>query len=515
MLSHTLLRWCAATVLALQIIASPIPHGDSTEHSTPQNSSLEGSQTITTSTATSPPVAVPTTSAGIDELLDNLDRTISDDDDTFDPTKEHESGGEEYVVLFDPDQPTPPEVADILSRVGLNTEHPDVTRVFRNSAFRGFAGTMKNHCIDALNGMAEVKYVEKSVTIKSYDTSVRTNAPWGLQRISQQSKVRGDPSVLDFSYTFDSAGKLGQGVDIYVVDTGINTDHVAFEGRARMGFSKDGPRDLNAACDKDGHGTHVAGTAGGDLFGVASGSNLIGVKVLGADGSGLSSDTLKGLDYIIEEHDRRKSDPDFVGSIASMSWGLPSRSRAVEQAINAAVDAGVHVSVAAGNEGRDACVASPASTGGQGADGNGGKAISVGSISSRDSVSSFSNTGSCVDIFAPGENIVSTWIQGDNTVNSLSGTSMACPHVTGMMAYLMAQNKDLAQNPQAMKEHLISSAIGRGPNARGSSNPSNRILVINNGFRGATKKEVDAEQRPSGSGAQLDRRIAPVPVLRY
>ncbi|KAI9809019.1 MAG: hypothetical protein M1825_002308 [Sarcosagium campestre] len=425
---------------------------------------------------------IPTTPAQIDELLHNLNQSIADKDP--DSKESHRSGGEEYVVLFDPDQPAPPEVAQILGRIGLHADHPDITRVFRNSAFQGFAGRMKNHCIDALNGMAEVKYVEKSVQIKKISSEVRTNAPWGLQRISQQGQVRGDVSKMDFTYTYDAQGKLGKGVDIYVVDTGVNTDHLAFEGRAKMGFSFEGKSDLNAGSDQDGHGTHVAGTAAGDLFGVASGANIVGVKVLGADGSGLSSDTIKGLDYIIQRHEQRIKDSDHVGSIASMSWGLDTRSQAVEHAINAAVDAGIHVSVAAGNSGQDACLTSPSSSGGRGADGRGGKAISVGSISSQDTVSSFSNTGSCVDVFAPGEDVVSSWINGDNTVNSLSGTSMACPHVTGMMAYHMAQDPKLAKSPQAMKEFLIRSALPGGQAGTSKTSSAPTLELINNGFRG-------------------------------
>jgi cerevisin len=335
----------------------------------------------------------------------------------------HQSGGDEYVVIFDPNHPSPPDVLNVLQEVGLHPDHPDVKRVFNNSAFGGFVGSMKDHCINALNDMAAVKYVEKSVKVVSLAQQTSSSAPWGLQQLSQSVPVGSDPTKLQFTYTFDDNGGVGSGVDIYVIDTGINVDHLAFGGRATMGFSKDGPSDLNAASDGDGHGTHVAGTAGAKLFGVATGANLIGVKVLGSDGTGSSSDVIAGLDFVASRHSQRKNDPSFIGSIASMSWSLGSqRSASVEQAISALVAAGIHSSVAAGNEHVDACTQSPSSTGGP----QGGSVV-VGSVDNSLTLSSFSNTGSCVDVHAPGEVIISTWIGNNKALNALSGTSMACP----------------------------------------------------------------------------------------
>ena len=404
------------------------------------------------------------------------------------PSSLPQADGQEYVVLFDPDHPTPPEVSEVLQRIGINGTQ-DINYVYDNSAFRGFAGVMGDDHVQALVDMQEVKFVEASVKISSFETLVRGNSPWGLQRISQQGKVSGDDTKMAFQYSYDSVGNLGQGVDIYIVDTGINIAHQAFGGRATMGFSKDGAQDLNAACDQDGHGTHVAGTAAANIFGVASGANLIGVKVLGADGSGYSSDTIKGLDYVVRTHDKKKTSPLFVGSIASMSWGLSARSDSVEQAINAAVDAGVHVSVAAGNQGTNACNGAPASTGGKGADGKGGKAVAVGSINNQDQISTFSNTGQCVDVYAPGEYILSTWIKGTNTVNALSGTSMACPHVTGLMAYLMARNATLAGCPAFLKEYLASTAFAHDLTAQKAVTGGDLGLLVNNGVKGVGKQD--------------------------
>lgn len=339
----------------------------------------------------------------------------------------HQTGGQEYLVLFDPDYDEQPEVSSVLDKIGLKFSDPDVNHVFHNSRFRGFSGKMKSHCIDALNAMGNVKFVEPVVEVSNQAFRSRPGSTWGLQRISQEGRVSGDISKMEFTYTFDDDGLLGKGVDIYVLDSGLNTAHQAFGGRATMGFSKDGPDDLNADSDGSGHGTHAAGIAAGSMVGVASAANVIGVKILGANGAGTSSDAVKGLDFVIKQHERRKNEPGFVGSVASLSWSLPVRSPIVDRTINAAIDAGVHVSIAAGNRGDDACKTTPSANGGKGADGDGGKAVTVGSVNARDVVSDFSNTGQCVDVYAPGEGIISTWIGSENAAETLDGTSMACP----------------------------------------------------------------------------------------
>ncbi|KAI9694582.1 MAG: hypothetical protein M1822_000198 [Bathelium mastoideum] len=387
----------------------------------------------------------------------------------------HQSGGLEYVVLFNSSTPEPPQVEEVLSRLGLSSNHSDVRYTFNNSAFRGFAANMNPHCINALSNMTDVSIVEEAVHVTSRSEISRSDSPWGLQRISSQSAVSGNPGTMSFTYSYNDP-KLGSGVDIYVVDTGINTEHAAFGGRARMGFSFE-----QDPSDQDGHGTHVSGTAASAVFGVASQANLIGVKVLGANGTGLSSDTIAGMDWVIQQHDANQNDQGFVGSIMSMSWGLSGVTPSVNQAVAAAVQAGIHVSVAAGNDGKDACNYSPSSAGGS------GPAITVGSIGMSDDVSSFSNTGSCVDVFAPGEDILSTWIGGDNVVNILSGTSMATPHVTGVMAYLMASNSTLAASPAALKQYLTSSSMGgavKGDDANGGK------LILNNGVTGAGLSDI-------------------------
>ncbi|KAI9694354.1 MAG: hypothetical protein M1820_009002 [Bogoriella megaspora] len=395
------------------------------------------------------------------------------------PASGHQSGGPEYVVLFNNSHPQPPQVEEVLTRLSLSSNHSDVRYTFNNSAFRGFAASMNSHCITALQNMSDVSIVEEAVHIASRGVNFRANSPWGLQRISSRSAVGGNAGTMSFTYTYEDQ-KLGSGVDIYVVDTGINTDHAAFGGRARMGFSFN----RTDATDGDGHGTHVSGTAGGAVFGVASDANLVGVKVLGNDGTGLSSDTIAGMDWVIQNHQSRQNEQGFVGSIMSMSWGLSAVTPSVDQAISAAVQAGIHVSVAAGNDGKDACNFSPASTGGS------GPAISVGSIGMSDQVSSFSNTGSCVDIYAPGEDVLSSWIGGNNVVNLLSGTSMATPHVTGVMAYLMASNSTFASSPSALKQYLTTPHLGGF--TKGNSASGGKVILSNHitgaGLSGGLRK---------------------------
>ena len=373
--------------------------------------------------------------------------------------------------------PTPPHVAEVLSRLALHEGHRDVRLIYNNSAFRGFAASMKSHCLDLLGNMSDISVVEEATSIAKakpskrqspvgYDT--RPNAPWGLQRISTASTVSGSAKAMDYTYSYANNG-LGQGADIYIVDTGIYTEHNAFTGRAHMAWSHN-----SDMTDSDGHGTHVAGTAGGDVLGVASNANIFGIKALDSGGGGWSSNVIAGIDYIIQSHDARKANTsnntyNFVGSVISMSLASSGPVQAINLAIQAAIHAGIHTVVAAGNDDADACKSSPASSGGLK-----GGAITVGSIGMNAHVSSFSNYGDCVDVYAPGEDVISAWIGGRDMVNSLSGTSMATPHVTGIVACAMQGNATLAGDPGLMKEWVR--MMGLGGNGA--------VVVANNGVRG-------------------------------
>ncbi|KAF2013087.1 subtilisin-like protein [Aaosphaeria arxii CBS 175.79] len=347
-------------------------------------------------------------------------------------------------------------------------------RTFSNNRTAGAVVSNHGHegCMGAVADIAEVAMVEEAVDIQSFVTQ-KINTTWGLQRISNSAGASGNPVARDYTYSFEDE-QLGAGVDIYVVDTGVRKSHAVFTGRAQEDeFS------FNVtAADGDGHGTHCAGTAAGARFGVAQGANVFAVKVLGDDGSGSSSDTILGIDWVINNHEKRKQElgDKFVGSIMSMSWGLQGTAEAVDRIILGASEAGIHISVAAGNDGTDACLSTPSHNGGANSN-----VVTVGSVNIQNQVSGFSNIGPCVDIYAPGEDIVSSWNTGDNIINTLSGTSMACPHTTGVMAYLMAQDKSLGQNPAALKAKLLETARKNAfvGNTAGSAN-----LLLSNGVDG-------------------------------
>lgn len=277
------------------------------------------------------------------------------------------------------------------------------------------------------------------------------NAPWGLARISHRDSL----SFGTFNkYLYSNDG--GEGVDVYVIDTGTNVDHVDFEGRASWGKTiPQGDEDI----DGNGHGTHCSGTIAGKKYGVAKKAHIKAVKVLRTDGSGSMSDVIKGVEYAAEQHIKSVKDAKegkgrkgFKGSAANMSLG-GGKSVTLDMAVNAAVEVGIHFAVAAGNDNADSCKYSPAAA---------DKAITVGASTLADERAYFSNYGTCNDIFAPGLNIMSTWIGSKYATNTISGTSMASPHIAGLLAYLLAlqpaHDSEFAVaeiSPKKMKENLM------------------------------------------------------------
>ena len=284
--------------------------------------------------------------------------------------------------------------------------------------------------------------------------SLEKNAPWGLARISHRSSL----SFGTFNkYLYSTDG--GEGVDVYVIDTGTNTEHVDFEGRANWGKTipaNDEDKDGN------GHGTHCSGTIAGKKYGVAKKANVYAVKVLKSNGSGTMSDVVKGVEWAAISHSKKveaakngKGKKGFKGSAANMSLG-GGKSVTLDLAVNAAVDAGIHFAVAAGNDNADSCQYSPAAA---------EKAVTVGASTLLDERAFFSNYGKCNDIFAPGLNIQSTWIGSKYATNTISGTSMASPHIAGLLAYFLSMqpSKDSAYavaeiTPKELKATLISIA---------------------------------------------------------
>ncbi|KAL2173675.1 serine protease [Thermothelomyces heterothallicus CBS 202.75] len=278
--------------------------------------------------------------------------------------------------------------------------------------FRGFAGKLEDDVLDAIRLLPEVEYVEEEAifTINAYTS--QSNAPWGLARLS--SKTTGATT-----YTYDTSA--GEGTCAYVIDTGIYTSHSDFGGRAT--FAANFVDSSNT--DGNGHGTHVAGTIGGTTYGVAKKTKLYAVKVLGSDGSGTTSGVIAGINFVADDAPKRSCPK---GVVANMSLG-GSYSASINNAAAALVRSGVFLAVAAGNENQNAANTSPASE---------ASACTVGATDRNDAKASYSNYGSVVDIQAPGSNILSTWIGSTSATNTISGTSMASPHIAGLGAYLLA-----------------------------------------------------------------------------
>lgn len=293
----------------------------------------------------------------------------------------------------------------------------------------------------------------KYETQEKCDGETEKNSPWGLARVSHRNPL----SFGTFNkYLYSEDG--GEGVDAYVIDTGTNTEHLDFEGRAHWG--KTIPSG-DADADGNGHGTHCSGTIAGKKYGVAKKANVYAVKVLRSNGSGTMADVIAGVDYAATAHlDQVKaakngSRKGFKGSVANMSLG-GSKVKMLDEAVNAAVDAGMHFAVAAGNDNADACSYSPAAA---------QNAVTVGASAIDDSRAYFSNYGKCTDIFAPGLSIQSTWIGSKTAVNTISGTSMASPHICGLLAYYLSLQPSADSEysvapitPKELKSQLISIA---------------------------------------------------------
>ncbi|KAJ1944412.1 proteinase B, partial [Linderina macrospora] len=310
------------------------------------------------------------------------------------------------------------------ARSPLNHEANKISHVYED-AIVGYSGRFQPEILERIRKSPDVAYVEKDSMVYASDIEHQTNAPWGLSRISHREQL-----TFGTYGKYDYEDKAGEGVTVYVVDTGINIDHVDLEGRARWG--KTVPlNDIDK--DGNGHGSHVAGTIAGKRYGVAKKASVVAVKVLGTNGSGSMSDVVKGVEFTVTEHRKelaaaKSAGKTHKGSVANMSLG-GGLSRALNLAVDAAVRAGVHYAVAAGNDNRDACQYSPASS---------PNAITVGASSVSDDRAWFSNYGKCVDVFAPGLNIQSIWIGSKYATNTISGTSMASPHVAGLAAYLLS-----------------------------------------------------------------------------
>lgn len=302
-----------------------------------------------------------------------------------------------------------------------------IKHTYNFKTLRGYAGRFTDDVLEKIRRSDEVAWVEKDQVV--YASELQRNAPWGLARVAHRDSL----TFGTFNkYLYDPQG--GEGVTVYIIDTGININHTDFGGRAQWGATIP---DNDADVDGNGHGTHVAGTVAGRRYGVAKKAKVVAVKVLRSNGSGTMSDVIKGVEYATEAHQEaeekaKKEGKPFKGSGANMSLG-GGKSRALDFAVDSAVDEGLNFAVAAGNDNRDACDFSPAAS---------ELSITVGASTIEDERAWFSNHGKCVDVFAPGKDITSTWIGSRTSTNTISGTSMASPHVAGLVAYLLSLQVD-------------------------------------------------------------------------
>ncbi|MDQ3288528.1 MAG: S8 family peptidase [Pseudomonadota bacterium] len=321
---------------------------------------------------------------------------------------------------------------------------------------RGFAASADDAALARLLADPRVDYVEEDGHVSVNAT--QSGATWGIDRIDQRNLP------LSGTYTYDTSAS---GTHSYIIDTGILASHSQFTGRIGNGFTSIG--DGNGTSDCNGHGTHVAGTVGGTTYGVAKGTTLHPVRVLGCGGSGAWSGVISGMDWVRYNH--------VKPAVANMSLGGGANS-SIDTAVANLTSAGVTVVVAAGNGTAEACNYSPARA---------ASAITVGSTVSNDSRSSFSNTGTCLDIFAPGSSITSAWNTSNTATNTISGTSMASPHVAGAAALY------LAVNPSATVSQVTSAIINAStPNkvtSAGTGSP-NRLLYSLFGSSGGSAPTI-------------------------
>lgn len=328
----------------------------------------------------------------------------------------------QYIVVFD--ELAPPGAAE-----GVAAEYAAVVEHEYQHAVIGFAARMAREDAEALSRDPRVLRVEEDGRVAANLT--QQPAPWGLDRIDQPTLPLGG----DYRYEGD-----GSGARVYVIDTGVLIEHQDFGGRASAGFSA--IDDGRGSTDCNGHGTHVAGTAAGSRYGVAKGAQVVAVRVLGCDGSGTIAGVIAGVDWVTANA--------VLPAVANMSLG-GGASPSLDQAVARSIESGVVYAVAAGNDNADACGSSPAST---------RAAITVGASARDDSRAWFSNYGPCVDLFAPGLDIVAPWYTSPVDTATISGTSMATPHVAGAIARYLAANP--SADPAAVRDTLVENgAFGR------------------------------------------------------
>ncbi|MGW2227724.1 S8 family peptidase [Streptomyces formicae] len=327
-----------------------------------------------------------------------------------------------------------------------------------------YGGSVHKTYKSALNGYAatglsatEAKRLAADPAVASVEqdrvlhaTATQSNAPWGLDRIDQ--------AKLPLSGTYTYPDSAGGGVTAYVIDTGVRITHTEISGRAVNGYDAvDGD---NTAQDGNGHGTHVATTIAGKTYGVAKKAKIVAVRVLDNNGSGTTAGVVAGIDWVTNNHAAG------APAVANMSLG-GGASTTLDNAVKKSIADGVTYAVAAGNENTNAGNSSPARV---------PAAITVGATSNTDARASFSNYGSILDIFAPGVNIKAGWNTGDTATNTISGTSMATPHVAGAAAVYLAGHT--SATPAQVSSALVNGATPNVVTSPGSGSPNKLLKIV-------------------------------------
>ncbi|MFG2101570.1 S8 family serine peptidase [Micromonospora echinaurantiaca] len=356
-----------------------------------------------------------------------------------------------YIVVFKDSAVGRSAVGDNAQRL-VGRHGGTVARTY-GAALRGFEVRVGAKAAARIAADPAVAYVEQNHTVTISGT--QTNPPsWGLDRIDQRNLP------LNNSYTYPNTAS---NVRAYVIDTGVLYGHNDFGGRAVSGFDA---VDGGSADDCNGHGTHVAGTVGGSAYGVAKGVQIVGVRVLNCQGSGTNAQVVAGIDWVTANA--------VKPAVANMSLGGGANS-SIDTAVTNSINSGITYAVAAGNgdifgNRQNACNYSPARV---------ASAITVGATQNNDAAASFSNYGTCVDILAPGVNITSAWYTGNSATNTISGTSMASPHVAGAAALVLSANP--SWSPQQVRDSLVNNATPNVVTNPGTGTPNRLLYVVNDG----------------------------------
>ncbi|XP_071477017.1 extracellular serine proteinase-like [Diadema antillarum] len=324
----------------------------------------------------------------------------------------------EYIVVLKPEYDIQSLTDTYSATVQASGVNSSVLSVF-TSVVNGFSARLSPELLQKFLEMDEVSYIEEN-------SFVRAQYSWGIDRVNQRS--------LPLDRNIDFKGN-GSGVSVYILDSGITPNNAYFGGRAVVGTDTVGGQN---GIDCDGHGTHVAGTIGADSYGIARAATLYGVRVLDCSGQGTLTQLLDGLEWV-----RQNARKPAIVSMSLTSLGSGS----VDSAVNDVYNDGITVVAAAGNDEANACFYSP---------GRNPNVLTVAATRDDDYEPAFSNYGDCVDLYAPGVDIISTWYTGNSATETLSGTSMACPHVTGAAAIILQEHN--SYSPRQVMDKIINDA---------------------------------------------------------